>query len=183
MGVPKGDPVVLRNNGDGTLTPIHPFKGTDGLTAFTAADLDGDGDPDVALIDGGGKLTVFLNERLGQYRRRDVPANLSQGVRALSAADINGDGILDLVLLKSDSSVVRLSQKRKSSDWEFAELMRAAPSDSANLFLADMDNNGALDIVVNGQVFLGDGKTFVSLPAKLAGLPQADCRSEFRRAA
>ncbi len=36
-----------------------------------------------------------------------------------------------------------------------------------------MDNNGALDIVVNGQVFLGDGKAFAPLPYQLSGAPQA----------
>ncbi|HEY6991983.1 MAG TPA: FG-GAP-like repeat-containing protein [Bryobacteraceae bacterium] len=173
LGSSQGDPVVLRNNGDGSFTPLHPFQQLEGLKAFTAADLDGDGDPDAALLDGSGKLTVFINERLGQYRRRDVPANLDQGIRAISAADINGDGILDLVLLKSDHSVVRLSQKEESSDWESAELLRAAPSESANLFLADIDNNGALDVVINDQVFLGNGKTFASLPAKLPAVTQA----------
>jgi Tfp pilus assembly protein PilF len=173
LGASKGVPVVLRNNGDGTFTPIQPFKGMDGLTAFTAADLDGDGDPDVALIDGSARLAVFVNERLGQYHRRDVPANLNQGIRAISAADINGDGTLDLVLLKSDYSVVCLSQKEETFDWQSAEILRAAPSGSANLFIADMDNNGALDIVVNDQVFLGDGRSFVSLPARLAAVPHA----------
>ncbi len=117
----------MRNNGDGTFSPIHPFQGIDGLMAFTAADIDSDGDPDVAMIDRNGHLRVFLNERLGKYRGIDVPTSLQQGAVAVSAADINGDGILDLVLLKNDSSVVRLSQKPESSEWDFAELVRASP--------------------------------------------------------
>ncbi len=173
LGVPKGDPVVLRNNGDGTFTPINPFKGIDGLTAFTAADLDGDGAPDVALLDGTGKLAVLLNQRLGQFRPRDVPSNLKGDIRAIAAADINGDGRLDLVLLKKDDSVIRLSQKEDSADWESAELLRAARSNAVSLLLADVDNNGALDIIVNDQVFLGDGKYFTSLRGKLAAIPQA----------
>ncbi len=173
LGTPQGDPLVLRNNGDGTFSPIHPFEGVDGLMAFTAADIDGDGDPDVALLDRNGSLKVFLNERLGKYRGIDVPVNLRQGVVALSAADINGDGILDFVLLKNDSSVVRLSQNEQRAKWDSAELVRAKPAPSPSLFLADMDNNGALDIVVNGQVFLGDGKGFAPLPYQLSGAPQA----------
>jgi Tfp pilus assembly protein PilF len=162
LGVPQGDPVVLRNNGDGTFTQIDPFKGIDGLTAFTAADIDGDGDPDVGLIDRNGNLIVLLNERLGQYRRRDVPANISHGVLAFAAAEINGDGVMDLVLLKNDSSVIRLSAN------ETGQLLQAHPAASPSLFLADVDNNGALDIIVNDQVFLNDGKTFAPLPEKLA---------------
>lgn len=172
LGVPHGEPVALRNNGDGTFSTINPFKGLDGLTAFAAADIDGDGDPDVALVDGNGNLHVYLNERLGAYRARQIPANLIGGIQAVAAADINGDGILDLVLLKSDSSVVRLSQKRDSTEWESEELVHASGRLLANLFLADIDNNGALDIIVDDQVFLGDGKAFAALPAKLAAVPQ-----------
>jgi len=173
LGVPKGDPVVLRNNGDGTFTPIDSFKGLDGVTAFTAADIDGDGDPDVAFIDGNGNLRVFLNERLGDYRRLDVPASLGQGILAVTACDVNGDGTLDLVLLKNDSSVVRLSLKEGSSEWDSAELLHAVHSPSPSLFLGDIDNNGALDIIANGQVFLSDGKTFAPLPARFAQVPEA----------
>jgi hypothetical protein len=173
LGTPQGDPLVMRNNGDGTYSPIHPFQGVDGLTAFTAADIDGDGDPDIAMLDRSGSLKVFLNERLGKYQGIDVPASLRQGVMAVSAADINGDGILDLVLLKSDSSVVRLSQEPESAKWESAELVRANPAPSPTLFLADVDNNGALDIVANEQIFLADGKAFAPASYKLPGVPQA----------
>ena len=171
LGVPHGDPVVLRNNGDGAFTPIAPFKGLDGLTAFAAADLDGDGDPDVALLDAHGNLRVFFNERLGAYRAREVPPALSTGVAALAAADIDGDGTIDLVLLKNDSSVVRLSQKQDTLDWDSAPLFHAANAASPSLLLADFDNNGALDIAANNQIYLSDGKAFTALPAKLNPTP------------
>ncbi|MGC2658727.1 MAG: FG-GAP-like repeat-containing protein [Bryobacteraceae bacterium] len=167
LGVPHGEPVVLRNNGDGTFTRINPFKGIDGMTAFAAADLDGDGDPDVALIDARGMLHVLLNERLGAFKPRNTPANLGAGIRAIASADVNGDGILDLILLGQDSTVSRLSMKPDSFDWELAKLFQTAPSPSPTLFIADLDNNGALDVIANNQVYLNDGRSFTALSAKL----------------
>ena len=172
LGVPQGDPVILRNNGDGTFTAINSFKGIDGLLAFTAADLDGDGDPDVALVDRNGNLNIFLNQRLGSYQRLAVPANLATGIEVVSAADINGDGTLDLVLLKKDSSVERLSLKEGTLDWNSAVLLHASPSPSPRMFIADLDNNGALDIVANNQVFLQNRGHFTTL-LTLATAPQA----------
>jgi len=172
LGRPHGEPVVLRNNGDGSFTVTNPFKGMDGLTAFTAADIDGDGTPDVAMVDAQGNLHVFLNERLGSYRVLDTPAAISTGVQAIASGDIDGDGTLDLVLLKSDSSVVRLSQKRESTEWGSAVLLHATGHALSNIFLADIDNNGALDIVANNQVFLSDGKSFTALKNHLSATPQ-----------
>src|SRR5581483_841898 len=66
-----------------------------------------------------------------------------------------------------------LSQKPESANWDSAELVRAKPASPPSLFLADMDNNGALDIVVNEQIFLGDGKAFAAAPYKFSGVAQA----------
>ena len=52
LGASEGMPLVLRNNGDGTFLPIHPFAGINGVRGFAWADLDGDGNPDAAFIDG-----------------------------------------------------------------------------------------------------------------------------------
>ena len=70
LGTKDGLPLVLRNNGDGTFVDMRPFAGVSGLMGFAWADLDADGDPDAALIDGAGKLHVFSNERQGQFRER-----------------------------------------------------------------------------------------------------------------
>ncbi len=79
LGAKDGVPTVLRNNGDGTFLAIHPFTGISGLRGFAWADLDGDGNPDAAIIDGAGKLHVFMNERQGQFRERPLPASISCG--------------------------------------------------------------------------------------------------------
>jgi hypothetical protein len=81
-----------------------------------------------------------------------------------------------LVLLRSDASIVRLSD-RDGSAWESAELARgAAPSDSLSrpdLFLGDLDNNGALDIVAGDRIYLNDGKRFSPLATPLPGVVRA----------
>ncbi len=79
LGASEGIPTVLRNNGDGTFLPIHPFAGISGVRGFAWADLDGDGNPDAAIIDGAGRLHVFMNERQGQFRERPLPAGFAAG--------------------------------------------------------------------------------------------------------
>ncbi len=121
-------PTVLRNNGDGSFLEIHPFNGVAGLQGFAWADLDADGDPDAALIDGSGKLHVFSNERQGQFRERSVPAD--PRARAINVADINSDGILDLLVVQAAGIIIALSDKNEGQDWDSVEIARMSDSTS-----------------------------------------------------
>ncbi len=151
LGVAEGLPTVLQNNGDDTFTAIHPFTGISGLRGFAWVDLDGDGNPDAAIIDGAGHLHVFINERQGQFAERALPANLSP-VKAIAVADANNDGILDLIAVQSDGAIVRISDKNEGQSWEVAEIARVSNpgylNEEVRLHVADLDNNGALDLIL-----------------------------------
>ncbi len=153
LGSKGGVPTVLRNNGDGTFLAIHPFTGITGLSGFAWADFDGDGNPDAAIIDGAGRLHVFMNERQGQFRERPLPTGISF-VKAIAVADANNDGILDLLAVEADGAILRISDKNEGESWETADIARVP--DAANnlagdvrLQVADLDNNGALDLILS----------------------------------
>src|SRR5829696_5960658 len=154
LGSTQSTPTVLRNNGDGTFTDTQPFTGISGLTDFAWADLDADGDPDAALIDGGAKLHVFSNERQGQFTERSVP--ISSPIRAISVLDLNNDGVLDLALVQ-EGAITRLSDKDHGAGWETSEVIKTNNAASSALRVADLDNNGGLDLVLNTFVLLNDG--------------------------
>lgn len=154
LGSEKEVPSVLRNNGDGTFLTIHAFSDGFGLRDFAWADLDGDGDPDAALIDGGARLHVFSNERQGQFTERSVP--ISAPIRAISVLDLNNDGVLDLALVQ-DGAITRLSDKDHGAGWETSEVVKTSDAPSSVLRVADLDNNGGLDLVLNSLVLLNDG--------------------------
>ncbi|HET6891822.1 MAG TPA: FG-GAP-like repeat-containing protein, partial [Pyrinomonadaceae bacterium] len=152
LGVEQGNPPVLRNNGDGTFIEIHPFPNVSGLNGFVWADLDADGDPDAALINEGQRLQVFSNERTGQFVERAVSSSLAS-LRTISAADVNNDGVLDLLAVHADGAIVRLSDLNEGQLWETAEIARVNTATNFleggfRLRVADVDNNGGIDLVL-----------------------------------
>ncbi len=173
-----GPTLTLRNQGDGTFAPIPVFESVTNLRAFAWADLDHDGDPDPAFIDDQGKLSVFDNQRTSQFQPRTLPDGLGPK-QALTVADLNGDAAMDLLLLGPDS-IVRLTDRDEGASWEQAEVVRlggepasensafTAKPGEARLFVADLDNNGSVDLVVSRQgetrVWLGQGEKAAFLP-------------------
>jgi tetratricopeptide (TPR) repeat protein len=160
VGSKDGTPRVLRNNGDGTFVEIQPFAGINGLADFTWGDLDADGDPDAALIDGHNTVHVFSNERQGSFTERTVP-EFSE-VQALQVGDINNDGVLDLVIAQKYGPVMALYDKDHGAGWEEASKLAVASDVSAGFILrtVDLDNNGALDLLIGSGIRLSgeDGK-------------------------
>jgi len=152
LGSTEGEPIVLRNNGDNTFSPIHTFSGISGVRGFLWADLNGDGNPDAVFIDGGGRLHVFNNERSGRFR--DIPALPVTGqFKAIAVADVSHRGILDLLAVQDDGAIIRLSENSDNSAWERVEIARVPDaasflSSEVRLHAADLDNNGAIDLLL-----------------------------------
>jgi tetratricopeptide (TPR) repeat protein len=193
LGSNEGAPTVLRNNGDETFLEVHPFGGVTGARAFAWADLDADGDPDAALVDSSNKLHAFSNLRQGQFAERTLPTTL-QPVRAINVADINNDGVLDLIAVQNDGQVVRISDKNEGQDWDTASIANLndaglQPIEGTHLRVADLDNNGGLDLIVatvssRNFVWLSDEQGNLKLLNQSSGLDRtvdlADLNSDGR---
>ena len=168
-------PVVLRNNGDGTFAAIHPFARIAGLRGFAWVDLDGDGNPDAAMIDGSGGLHFFHNQRGGVFQELALPGNLPP-VKAVTVADVSGTGTLALVAVEETGALVAIT--RTSEGWNVAQLGNAPRlPEEVRLHAADLDNNGVTDLLVTpvalkpgdpagALLWLGNGgQKFTLLPA------------------
>ncbi len=159
LGAERDLPNVLRNNGDGTFTSIQPFTGILGLRDFAWADLDADGDPDAALIDASGVVHIFSNERQGQFFARPIPGKVVEMV-ALNVMDVEADGVLDLILIQNDGTVVSLSDQDHGVDFVRKEIAKSGNlsfpiKGFVTLRVADVDNNGGLDIIAASSIPTG----------------------------
>ena len=158
VGVNGRAPLVLRNNGDGTWRQLTLFAEVEDLRAFAWGDLDQDGDPDAALLDGRGALRLFENRQAGEFQPLPGPDG-HEGLTAMTLGDTDADGILDLITLDGRGSIRRTSQGLEG----WAQVEVAVWSDrttnsqvgSDRLFLSDLDNNGALDLVAASPVRSG----------------------------
>jgi tetratricopeptide (TPR) repeat protein len=170
-------PVVLRNNGDDTFTPRDLFAAAGRARGFVWADVDGEGVPDAAFVDQSGVVRVFINLRAGAFRSETVPASYGQAV-ALAAGDSTTDAVFDLLVLARDGSIARMSRNQRDGTWQGTPLARVdLPAGSspgtARLVTADLDNNGASDLIVSGPaatrvLLAAPGAAFAALPAPLA---------------
>src|SRR5690606_29201648 len=86
VGVPGQPPSVLRTNGDTTFVVQRTFDGVLDVRAFVWADMDGEGVPDAAFLQGDGSLRVFLNQRGGSFTEQRLPDALPP-VAAIAAGD------------------------------------------------------------------------------------------------
>ena len=152
LGKKTGVPQVLRNNGDDTFTVVQPFPGIAGVQALAWADFDSDGNADAAIVDGVGRLHIFHNERQGQFREVALPSNLPT-VKAVGVADTDNDGVLDLLAVESSGDIVSVSFNEKNG-WSVTPLVQvpnpaASLAGEVRLQVADLDNNGALDLILS----------------------------------
>ena len=154
LGSESGPGLVLRNNGDGTFATIQPFADIAGIRQFVWVDLNGDGNPDAALIDGSGRLRVFLNERSARFQETALPEGL-RDVRAVTAGDLGGGGPLSLILAMANGDLTSVHTAYAGDRWEVKVIAHVAESPAATsqlrLLAADFDNNGAVDLLLTGS--------------------------------
>ena len=147
----------LQNKGDATFTTVESPIESEAVVQLVSLDLDQDGTPDLATLDAAGAVTVWLSERGGKFSAALKP--VSEAMLALAPADWDRDGRFDLVALSSAGEIASLTlgddkQWKSATIAKWTQLVETSPAPKAGemfLDLADLDNNGAVDVIASTQ--------------------------------
>lgn len=160
-------PQVIRNNGDGGFTALDALASFSPVHDLYWDDFDGDGDGDLALLDNAGRVLVSWNNRAGAFAD---PIVVAESATALTYGDVFAIGRMDLIILEQNGALRNLHFDRMQRQWASRELAEWSGSPNladafttrrAAMHLADLDNNGAGDLVASAgmsvAIWLGQG--------------------------
>lgn len=136
-------------------------------TSFEAADINGDGHPDLAIANqGSDDVTVLLGDGAGRFNAASgSPVAVGDGPVAMATADLNRDGKADLAVANNGSKDAAVLLGRGAGGFGPAPgspiQLGASPGDVA---AADLNGDGNVDLAFTAwqdtwrvAVLLGDG--------------------------
>lgn len=144
---------ILKNNGDGSFDAGIGYPTESGARCVYAADLDGDGDLDLAVVHNGlgiGHLWVLKNAGDGSfaagvsYYVGDIPTSVI-------AADLDGDGDLDLASANENAGDVWILSNDGVGNFPLIQAYTTGGppwSGPQSLIAADLDEDGNIDLAV-----------------------------------
>ncbi len=173
----------------GSFGAFHDLTFPGSWKILLAADLNGDGIPDLAAADNSGAINIFLGNGDGSVRAAGAAMLPGGPALALASADLDEDGHADLVAVTSTGTVVLI---RGNGDGFFAA---PAPlysgSSPVALAMADFDGDGHLDLAIGDaagfiDILHGQGEGNFGAPVRLysaaspfAAMPQGLVAADF----
>lgn len=136
---------------DPTFTQITISTAADGAYDVVAADLDGDGDIDVAsssIIDD--KIIWYENDGAVEPSFTAITITTSaDGAREVNVADLDGDGDLDLLSANTEGGTVSWYENDGAADPTFTKIdLLVALNGPFHLVPTDMNLDGHMDMLV-----------------------------------
>ena len=144
---------IWRNNGQGEFALVHVFSSVGFVVTTLADDWDGDGDLDLLVAQTGGSVKLLENAGGGSSWSTPVVVASSAGYAyGLAIADVNSDGAKDLVVtaVEDDDRVRVFLRQPNGTVAQFPAVYGPYFNDASQPTLADLDNDGHLDLLVVG---------------------------------
>jgi FG-GAP-like repeat len=177
--------VVIMNEGGGTFAPNVDYDVYEDapnvvdLGGMAVADFNGDGKPDVAVLDDNNDNISFLmntgNGGLAAPTHMPVtnPGTSGDGENRLVAADFNGDGKTDLAFSNQRTNITVALNQGNGAFKESSDL--TVPNQyGVQLITTDLDHDGHPDLVLTqgtdgtAQVLLNEGSGTFAAPLQLS---------------
>lgn len=165
----EGDNVtILLADGKGGFKPSagSPFPCGDSPFFVAVGDLNGDGKPDLAIVNapsstsdrqGRDGLTLLLGDGTGGFTKMaGSPFTTSRIPNRLAIGDVNGDGVADVAVTSTDSDNITLFLMNRGGVASSSTI--AVGKQPKGIALHDLNGDGKAEIVVANN---GDGKVIV----------------------
>jgi hypothetical protein len=142
--------LIFLGQGDGTFQAAQTVSY--GGAFYAAADLNGDGNPDLVGNDGTG-FSILLGKGDGSFQGAKS-TRVTGTVRSLAIADVNGDGKADVIVGVDTGSGGQVKVHLGNNDGTFQAALAQATSvsDPYEISVADFTGDGNRDVIVAGGI-------------------------------
>lgn len=134
-----------------------PFNALQDGQVYNAVDFDNDGDMDLCLTNYAGAPTRFYVNQQNAYIQTSTPFTTQAQNLTNAWGDLDNDGDLDVLITRDATTDISLYRNLGTS-FAAAKVAGQVPANTnaCGLALADYDNDGDLDFIVNGA---GNGRS------------------------
>ncbi len=155
----SGSISVLLNKGLGIFEPSNYYL--DGRpTGLASGDFNSDGKLDIATSNDSGSISIFIQDRNGQFIYQGGDTTTGFSLNGITAADFNKDGKSDIAVIGTQGAISVLigSGAGRFYDGSPISLNEGYPNLLHKISTADINKDGNSDLVTSLGIFLGDGR-------------------------